>query len=101
MGGSNPCGADARRRTLPQLNVQEAVSLSFSSDGRLLGGGPEHTLGLWAWDKSKLPAQCLLSPGLQQVSVVGDGLWRTFRIEGGLAPKPAPPLPLGKRDSPR
>ena len=95
------------------------MSLSFSSDGRLLavlGGGPEHTLGLWAWEKAKLlasvkattmpsqaPAQCLLAPGPdpQQVSVVGEGLCRTFRIEGGLGLKPEPPLPLGKRDSQR
>ena len=39
--------------------AQEYVSLSFSSDGKMLlaqGGAPEYNLVLWVWEKSKVAA---------------------------------------------
>jgi hypothetical protein len=60
------------------LLLQEYVSLSFSSDGKLLlaqGGRPDWNLLLWSWEKSKVASstRATNTPGNPIVKVSSRG----------------------------
>lgn len=67
--------------------LQEYVSLSFSPDGKMLlaqGGGPDWSLLLWTWEKSKV-ASSVRSTNLQgspvvQVRLVLIQLWQQLAM---------------------
>jgi WD40 repeat protein len=104
-----------RRRMLQSTEClsKEFVSISFSSDSRVLiaqGGAPDWTLVIWSWEKSKqlgflkmaanpsntcVHAACsIIDPN--SVSVVGNGILKQIKIlESGLKLLPSA---IGKRD---
>lgn len=104
-----------RRKVLVAADAgsKEYVSLSFSPDGKMLiaqGGAPEWNLVLWIWEKSKVQAtvkttnqqgspiySVAFSPGEGQlVSVVGQGIFRLFKLgDGGIKQLS---FSLGRRD---
>jgi WD40 repeat protein len=104
-----------RRRMLQSTEClsKEFVSISFSSDSRVLiaqGGAPDWTLIIWSWEKSKqlgflkmtanpsntcVHAACSLVDS-NSVSVVGNGILKQIKIlESGLKLLPSA---IGKRD---
>ncbi|CAG9461063.1 unnamed protein product [Pedinophyceae sp. YPF-701] len=93
---------------------QEYVSVAFSPDEKYLitqGGAPDWDLVLWLWEKGKLlfssrttnqqgnPVhQCVFhpSPEMDLISVVGNGIFKTFRVvDQALKSQPAS---LAKRE---
>jgi len=104
-----------RRKVLStaDLGSQEYSSLSFSPDGKLLiaqGGAPEWNLVLWVWEKSKVASvvkssnqtgspiyqACFHPNDSGIISVVGNGIFKTFKtVDGNLKVQPSI---LGKRE---
>lgn len=99
---------------MPEDCLQEYVSLCFSPDSKLLlaqGAGPDWSLLLWAWEKSKVACslrstnlqgspmvQASISPGESGlVTAIGAGVLKMFKItEQALKPLP---LTANRRDS--
>jgi len=91
-----------RRGTLsfPDCDAKEFVCAAFSAENKFLitqGGPPDFTLVLWSWDKARPHGsvkvsnitgstihECSFNPqDSSQVCVIGDGVFKFFRLQEG------------------